>query len=331
MFMPSSHMPPPTATFRLDASTSKVKLPSSSMAATNLATCCQTTFFTTNKNQDSLLCKFDPRISVSTLPSAGLTRSISPQSTLQSTTAASRMTSNRASIRMIASLAATDACAFPNPSTAASTLPNLSQPSARHFTGFLDAFTKIVRYEGASALWRGVGPAMAMSIPSQASYMVGYDYLRQYFLFRPIPSSLFRDSTSGEFTKLHKVAVPLLAGSAARAAVVTIFSPIELLRTRMQSVSTISSTEVLRLTVQEIRSSGVRSLWRGLPATLWRDVPFSGLYWACYEVMQRTFTGNGFGESAPDSERGSKTFATAFLCGAVSGSVSSLRSFRDRS
>lgn len=314
MFTPSSHMPPPRAAFRLDASTSKVKLPSSSLAATNLATCCQTTFFTTNLNQDSLLCKFDPRISVSTLPAAGLTRTAA-QSPLPSISA--KLLGKRSAARTI--VIASEACAFPNPTTAASTLPNFSQPSARHFTGFLDAFTKIIRYEGASALWRGVGPAMAMSIPSQASYMVGYDYLRQYFFARPVPLLLFRDPKTGELTKLHKVVVPLLAGSAARAAVVTIFSPIELLRTRMQSVSTITSSEVLRLTMQEIRTSGVTSLWRGLPATLWRDVPFSGLYWACYEVMQRTLTGNGFGESK--EQKGGKTFATAFLCGAVSGSV----------
>lgn len=329
MFMPSSRMPPPTATFRLDASTSKVKLPSSSLAASNLATCCQTTFFTTNMNQNSLLCKFDPRISVSTLPAAGLSRTTASASALQPASISAKSLGKRStsSIRTIAysaspsTFAAAEACAFPNPTTAASTLPHLTQPSARHFTGFLDAFSKIIRYEGASALWRGVGPAMAMSIPSQASYMVGYDYLRQYFFLRPIPSPLFRDSITGDLTKLHKVAVPLLAGSAARAMVVAVFSPIELLRTRMQSVSTITSTEVLRLTMQEIRTSGVRSLWRGLPATLWRDVPFSGLYWATYEVMQRSLTGNGFGEGAQANTRGTKTFATAFLCGAISGSV----------
>ena len=31
---------------------------------------------------------------------------------------------------------------------------------------------------------------------------------------------------------------------------------------------------------------GVTSLWRGLGVTLLRDVPFSAVYWACYEDLK---------------------------------------------
>lgn len=32
-----------------------------------------------------------------------------------------------------------------------------------------------------------------------------------------------------------------------------------------------------------VSNDGSRALWRGLPPTLWRDVPFSAIYWMGYE------------------------------------------------
>jgi solute carrier family 25 protein 39/40 len=35
-----------------------------------------------------------------------------------------------------------------------------------------------------------------------------------------------------------------------------------------------------------VSSEGILSLWRGLSLTLWRDVPFSGIYWLGYETIK---------------------------------------------
>jgi solute carrier family 25 protein 39/40 len=35
-----------------------------------------------------------------------------------------------------------------------------------------------------------------------------------------------------------------------------------------------------------VATHGYRSLWRGLTLTLWRDVPFSGMYWWGYETIR---------------------------------------------
>lgn len=59
-----------------------------------------------------------------------------------------------------------------------------------------------------------------------------------------------------------------------------------------------------------LATEGVYGLWRGLGPTVFRDVPFSGIYWAVYESLkvQNNVT-------VP-------TFWFSFCGGAISGSVS---------
>ena len=70
--------------------------------------------------------------------------------------------------------------------------------------------------------------------------------------------------------------------------------------------------------VAMVRSEGVLSLWRGLAPTLWRDVPFSAIYWMGYENIKKRLV-------AWDSVRQDPVlneFEVAFASGAISGMVS---------
>ncbi|KAG1240642.1 hypothetical protein G6F68_017460 [Rhizopus microsporus] len=103
-----------------------------------------------------------------------------------------------------------------------------------------------------------------MSVPANVVYFVGYEHLKD-----SIPSTEY---------------APLMAGAVARTIAVTMISPIELFRTRLQaSVGTEGFRYVLEGVKEMVVKDGPRALWRGLPPTLWRDVPFSAIYWMGYE------------------------------------------------
>lgn len=65
--------------------------------------------------------------------------------------------------------------------------------------------------------------------------------------------------------------------------------------------------QALKIVVQQ---SGIKGLWMGLSSTLFRDVPFSALYWLNYETIKKLF---------PDSRQ---SFLLTFFAGATAGSVS---------
>jgi solute carrier family 25, member 39/40 len=112
---------------------------------------------------------------------------------------------------------------------------------------------------------------------------------------------------------------PLIAGITARTFVSSLASPLELLRTNLQSTPadplkphTLSST--LRDTSLLVKTNGIKALYRGLGPTLWRDVPFSGIYWAGYEAWKKFFS----------HRTDLPVPVIAFASGAISGMTSAL-------
>ena len=100
----------------------------------------------------------------------------------------------------------------------------------------------------------------------------------------------------------------------------TVISPLELLRTRLQSATHQGRTasESFRDTTQGIRimvqTNGIRTLWRGLSLTLSRDVPFSAFYWLGYERTKRRMIDAGV----------QSPFIQSFLSGGISGTFAAL-------
>lgn len=181
--------------------------------------------------------------------------------------------------------------------------PNLAHLS--YSKGITEALRRIAREEGIKALWRGTGLSLTMAIPMVGIYMPLYDYLLERINGTLGTVGEEVESSGGALTTVLRPLSPLLAGISARSVAVYCTSPMELMRTRLQggslaSVSTMGSSPI----------AGMR-LWRGVGATLWRDVPFSGLYWASVEPIRGRLLPQG----------GAQTEMEVFRANAIAGAV----------
>ncbi|KAI9868707.1 MAG: hypothetical protein M1813_004558 [Trichoglossum hirsutum] len=207
----------------------------------------------------------------------------------------------------------------------------VEETQRRTFTSTLDGLRKIARHEGISTLWRGLSPTLVMAIPANVIYFTGYDSLRY-------------SSRSPINRHVPETYAPLVAGSLARICAATVISPVEMFRTRLQasthnpqSANGARPSGVFGTTLRGLRelvhSQGYTSLWRGLTLTLWRDVPFSGIYWWGYEVvrnrlgsMRLQYAADVATTAIPSRGRQNSTvtFTDSFIAGGISGTFASI-------
>ncbi|KAF1988305.1 mitochondrial carrier [Aulographum hederae CBS 113979] len=223
---------------------------------------------------------------------------------------------------------------FTNAATSTGAECAVEETQKKTFTSTFDGLRKIARNEGPRTLWRGLSPTLVMAVPANVIYFAGYDWLRT-----SPKSPLYRLNMGDNYT-------PLVAGSTARVLAAIAVSPIEMFRTRMQAAHSATTTGHFRETLTGLRemvaAEGYTSLWRGLTLTLWRDVPFSAIYWWGYETGRDVLT--DMREQARGRERNqatgldavrlrsrsrskenhTATLVDSFVAGAASGAVAAL-------
>lgn len=180
--------------------------------------------------------------------------------------------------------------------------------NSNNFISATEAFLKILKQEGWISLYRGFIPTLAMSLPGTVIYFVGYEKIKEKL----------------NDLEIKEEFVPLLSGSFSRIISATFVTPLELIRTRMQFKGIehgkfgIVSAELWR----SVQSEGFKTLLRGLQPTLWRDVPFSAIYWTILEptkrfIMKRLKLISNTKDSTSDL---ANTFVS-FGCGAFAGAI----------
>lgn len=166
----------------------------------------------------------------------------------------------------------------------------------------LYTMARIVRVEGPLALYTGLPPTLLFAVPSTALYFTSYEMLL---------------SKSKElFPSAHHGALAMASGAIARAGAATIFSPLELIRVQMQSGE---SAHSFRTHAQRVAQGGVRQLYRGLGATLARDIPFSALYWCGIETS-KAFLNDRLDINSPQQRQ----VVVALLAGVLAGSFATV-------
>jgi solute carrier family 25 protein 39/40 len=106
--------------------------------------------------------------------------------------------------------------------------------------------------------------------------------------------------------------IPILSGGLARTFAVTAVSPLELIRTKIQSEK-LKYTQITDAVKFEIKNRGIRSLYRGWASTVMRDVPFSMIYWFNYETLKTHLI-------KIQNNQPLNSLST-FFCGALAGSL----------
>ncbi|PWN37633.1 mitochondrial carrier [Meira miltonrushii] len=280
--------------------------------------CCQTKQIV---SQEGVACRYDPRVEGTKAGSSRIpsSRTSAPFSSAGSGSSRPRVVQQSA--RTSANHMSGAACIYPDKNVAARELKQIQNHN--RLSGLWDGVIKVGRSEGIRGLWRGLTPTLVMTVPSQLTYMTCYDLFRTNILALRPPATTSSSPSLSNVSGYHMMA-SLTSGALARSISATLVTPLELIRTRLQASSTSHklSTTFANLRV-EVMNKGPRVLFRGLVPTLYRDVPFSAIYFTGYESMKLVLSGAGFGERRDDSLR-RQDFAVAFLSGATSGFVAAI-------
>lgn len=283
--------------------------------------CCQTKQVV---SQEGVACKFDPRVE----SSSKSTSSRIPPPSRTSAAPFSSAGSGSSRPRVIQPTTHTSAnhmsgaaCIYPDKKVAARELKQIQNHN--RLSGLWDGVIKVGRTEGIRGLWRGLTPTLVMTVPSQLTYMTCYDLFRTNILALRPPATTSSSPSLSNVSGYHMMA-SLTSGALARSISATLVTPLELIRTRLQASTTSHKLSTTFANLQaEVMNKGPRVLFRGLVPTLYRDVPFSAIYFTGYESMKLVLSGAGFGERRDDSLR-RQDFAVAFLSGATSGFVAAI-------
>eukprot|EP00927_Polykrikos_kofoidii_P055531 TRINITY_DN4975_c1_g3_i1.p1 TRINITY_DN4975_c1_g3~~TRINITY_DN4975_c1_g3_i1.p1 ORF type:complete len:363 (+),score=47.13 TRINITY_DN4975_c1_g3_i1:75-1091(+) len=168
----------------------------------------------------------------------------------------------------------------------------------------------VIASQGLRGIYKGGVPHMCIA-PYTIFYYSIYDELLVWG--RGATSSASAGGGGGVGHPL----VPLAAAVCARTLETSLRMPFELVRTMMQtSGSSVTLTGCLRSLARQPPSAW----FRGMVPTLFRDVPFSAIYWFGYEEAKLRLT---IPETWIES-RSMRTWAHSFMCGAASGMVSAI-------
>ena len=216
-------------------------------------------------------------------------------------------------------------------------------------SGTLAALSHIARWEGSRGLYQGLDVSLIMAVPATVIYYSVYDEFLEKL----------------EKAGMGTLAAPSTAGATARVIATLVMAPLELLRTRSQSqqaavvveeavgagagaarggrggawgavLADLPLVSVGKDLAKVFRQEGASAMWRGVGTTMWRDVPFSMVYWLGYENLKAGLGcgrsggedgekgGGGRGGGSAQDKSSTDFLLRSLMAGALSGAVASL-------
>ncbi|XP_012888785.1 PREDICTED: mitochondrial glutamate carrier 1 [Dipodomys ordii] len=216
-------------------------------------------------------------------------------------------------------------CVFPI--DLAKTRLQSQQNGQRMYASMSDCLIKTIRSEGYFGMYRGAAVNLTLVTPEKAIKLAANDFFRHQL------------SKDGQKLTLPK---EMLAGCGAGTCQVIVTTPMEMLKIQLQDAGRIAAQRkilaeaqlasqggaqpsaeappaprptAMRLTRDLLRSHGIAGLYKGLGATLLRDVPFSIVYFPLFANL------NQLGRPAPEEK---SPFYVSFLAGCAAGSMAAV-------
>ncbi|OWR46756.1 solute carrier family 25 member 42 like protein [Danaus plexippus plexippus] len=166
--------------------------------------------------------------------------------------------------------------------------------------------THSARTEGVAALWRGNSATMARIVPYAAIQFTAHE---QWKTLLKVDSP---ETAQGSPLRL------LLAGSLAGVTSQSATYPLDLARARMAVSSSREYTSLRQVFVRVIREEGLRTLYRGYPATVLGVVPYAGVSFFTFDSLRHWYL---------DRHGVSPSGVTNMLFGGVAGALAQTASY----
>lgn len=159
-------------------------------------------------------------------------------------------------------------------------MPPPPQVAHSPYTGIMDCLSKMMRTEGPSAFFKSYRTTIVMNIPFTAMHFSVYEAAKKWLLGLEA-----EEEEEG-------LAVQLVAGGAAGGAAAAITTPLDVVKTRLQTEGVHSATRynnsaVLPVLRRIAEDEGAWALWRGLRPRVLFHVPAAAVCWGSYETMKR--------------------------------------------
>jgi len=181
------------------------------------------------------------------------------------------------------------------------------------YKSMFDCLKQTYRAEGYFGMYKGSAVNLILITPEKAIKLAANDYFRSKLTRKDGTLPVYRE---------------MIAGGSAGFCQIIVTTPMELLKLNMQdagrikaealaagkSVADIPKVSALSMTLDLLRSRGMRGLYKGHAATMLRDVSFSVCYFPLFANI------NSLGpRKSPDSEEA--VFWWSFISGCAAGSM----------
>lgn len=182
------------------------------------------------------------------------------------------------------------------------------------YRGMADCFRQTYRAEGYFGMYRGSGVNILLITPEKAIKLAANDYFRHKLTKADGSLPVTREMAAGGCAGLFQIVVT---------------TPMELLKIQMQDAGRVSAQmkaagqstanlpkiSALSITRQLLAEKGIFGLYKGLNATMLRDVSFSVVYFPLFANLNKMGP-----RKSPDSTEA--VFWWSFVSGMTAGSVS---------